>query len=81
MQLQGEDLRCQCKYLTGIQVSGVPHGTGVVAIVPLFDNRVQKVCEYLKQKQAIKSSQTSHVQRLQAINQTSLLTPFDFIFI
>lgn len=36
------------RYLAGVQVGGVLHGAGVVAVVPLFDDGVKQVCEYLK---------------------------------
>lgn len=47
-----EAVCCLCaRYLAGIQVGGVLHGAGVVAIVPLLDDRVQQVCKYLEQTQ------------------------------
>lgn len=37
-----------CKHLRRIQVSGVCHGSGVVAVVPVFDDRVKEVSEHLE---------------------------------
>lgn len=42
-------------YLTGIQVGGVFHGIGVIAIVPLFDDGVQQFCKYLRQTQKLRT--------------------------
>lgn len=33
--------------LGGVQVGGVRHGSGVVAVVPVFDDWVKEVCEHL----------------------------------
>lgn len=38
----------RCKHLGGIQVSGVCHGSGVVAVVPVFDDRVKEVSKHLE---------------------------------
>lgn len=37
-----------CEDLGGIQVSGVYHGSGVVAVVPVFDDRVEEVSKHLQ---------------------------------
>ena len=36
-----------CKHLGGVQVSGVSHGGGVVAVVPVFDDGVKEFREHL----------------------------------
>lgn len=38
----------RCEHLRGIQVSGVRHGFGVVAVVPVFDYRVKEVSKHLQ---------------------------------
>lgn len=43
-----------CYYLAGIQVSGVLHSERIITIVPLFNDRVQEVCKYLKETQNVK---------------------------
>lgn len=35
-------------HLAGIQVGGVGHGVGIVAVVPLYDDWIQQVCKHLK---------------------------------
>lgn len=37
-----------CKHLGGVQVGGVSHGSGVVAVVPVFDNWVQEFSKDLQ---------------------------------
>lgn len=36
------------EHLGSIQVSGVFHGSGVVAVVPVFDDRVKEFSKYLE---------------------------------
>lgn len=38
----------QIQHLGGVQISGVGHGSGVVTIVPVFDDRVEEVSEHLE---------------------------------
>ncbi len=38
----------RCKHLGRIQVSGVYHGSGVVAVVPVFDDGVKELSIHLK---------------------------------
>lgn len=35
--------------LGGIQVSGMCHGSGVIAVVPVFDDRVKEFSKYLQE--------------------------------
>lgn len=37
-----------CEDLGGVQVGGVRHGSGVVAVVPVLDDRVKEVGEHLR---------------------------------
>lgn len=43
------------EHLGGIQVSGVRHGSGVVAVVPVFDDRVKEFSEHLIEEQQTES--------------------------
>lgn len=39
----------ECEWnLAGLQVGGMLHGVGIIAVVSLFDDRVQQICKHLK---------------------------------
>lgn len=38
----------RCQHLGGIQVGGMCHGSGVVAVVPVFDDGVEEFSKHLE---------------------------------
>lgn len=48
MEASCSDGELRGKHLGGIQVSGVCHGSGVVAVVPVFDDGVKELSKHLE---------------------------------